>query len=66
MIEILTNDFFTGDLGPSTIVGSAAFNLFCIIAICIVSLPDGETRKIEEYTVYKAVSYTHLTLPTKA
>uniref|UniRef100_A0A1I7XHT5 Na_Ca_ex domain-containing protein n=1 Tax=Heterorhabditis bacteriophora TaxID=37862 RepID=A0A1I7XHT5_HETBA len=24
-----------GDLGPSTIVGSAAFNLFIIIAICI-------------------------------
>lgn len=26
---------FEGDLGPSTIVGSAAFNLFVIIAICI-------------------------------
>ena len=57
VIEILTNDFFTGDLGPSTIVGSAAFNLFCIIAICIVSLPDGETRKIEEVTVYKVTGF---------
>jgi len=57
VIEILTNDFFTGDLGPSTIVGSAAFNLFCIIAICIVSLPDGETRRIEEVTVYKVTGF---------
>ena len=57
VIEILTNDFFTGDLGPSTIVGSAAFNLFCIIAICVVSLPDGETRKIEEVTVYKVTGF---------
>jgi len=57
VIEILSNDFFTGDLGPSTIVGSAAFNLFCIIAICVVSLPDGETRKIEEVTVYKVTGF---------
>ena len=29
VIEIIGNDFFAGDLGPSTIVGSAAFNLLC-------------------------------------
>ncbi|KAH8044815.1 calcium:sodium antiporter [Aureococcus anophagefferens] len=51
VIEILTNSFFTGDLGPSTIVGSAAFNMFCIIAICMVSLPGTETRKIEDMSV---------------
>ena len=27
IVEIAKNDMFTGDLGPSTIVGSAAFNL---------------------------------------
>ncbi|KJH50619.1 hypothetical protein DICVIV_03211 [Dictyocaulus viviparus] len=27
--------FIRGELGPSTIVGSAAFNLFVIIAVCI-------------------------------
>ena len=57
VIEILTNDFFTGRSGTRTIVGSAAFNLFCIIAICVVSLPDGETRKIEEVTVYKVTGF---------
>lgn len=35
VIEICGNNFEAGDLGPSTIVGSAAFNLFIIIAICI-------------------------------
>lgn len=36
IIEVCSNNFEAGDLGPGTIVGSAAFNLFCIIAICIV------------------------------
>ena len=34
--------------GPSTIVRSAAFNLFVIIAVCINAVPDGKTRKIKE------------------
>ncbi|KAH8045475.1 calcium:sodium antiporter [Aureococcus anophagefferens] len=57
VIEILTNSFFTGDLGPSTIVGSAAFNMFCIIAICMVSLPGTETRKIEDMSVYTVTAF---------
>jgi solute carrier family 8 (sodium/calcium exchanger) len=36
VIEIFGNNFEAGDLGPSTIVGSAAFNLFVIIAVCIL------------------------------
>ena len=40
-------------LGPATIVGSAAFNLLAISAICVMAIPKGE-----------AVSYTHMTLPT--
>jgi hypothetical protein len=31
-----------GELGPSTIVGSAAYNLLMIVAVCTVSLPTGE------------------------
>eukprot|EP00913_Durusdinium_trenchii_P002275 g2100.t1 len=31
VVEIIGNGCFAGELGPSTIVGSAAFNLFCII-----------------------------------
>ena len=33
--------------GPSTVVGSAAFNLFVISAICIIAIPSGEGRKIK-------------------
>lgn len=46
------NAMFSGDLGPSVIVGSAAFNLLIIIAICVATIPDGEVRKIKETQVY--------------
>jgi len=52
IVEILGKDFETGRLGPSTIVGSAAFNLFCIIAICVSAFPGGETRKLKELQVF--------------
>jgi len=57
VIEIFRDDFFIGPegvtpLGPSTIVGSAAFNLFVIIAVCISVIPSGETRHIKEVPVY--------------
>eukprot|EP00929_Paragymnodinium_shiwhaense_P039698 TRINITY_DN20829_c1_g1_i2.p1 TRINITY_DN20829_c1_g1~~TRINITY_DN20829_c1_g1_i2.p1 ORF type:complete len:1078 (-),score=204.38 TRINITY_DN20829_c1_g1_i2:276-3509(-) len=57
VIEVCSQDFFAGDLGPSTIVGSAAFNLFIIMAVCISALPDGEIRTIE-YTDVFAVTAT--------
>lgn len=50
--DILKNRFHAGDLGPSTIVGSAAFNLFVIIAVCINAVPSGETRQIKETGVF--------------
>mmetsp|Transcript_72329 Transcript_72329/g.161921 ORF Transcript_72329/g.161921 Transcript_72329/m.161921 type:complete len:662 (-) Transcript_72329:107-2092(-) len=50
--DIMKQEFFSGKLGPSTIVGSAAFNLFVIIAVCINSIPDGEVRKIKETNVF--------------
>ncbi|KAH7693746.1 sodium-calcium exchanger 1, partial [Aphelenchoides avenae] len=52
VIEICGNNFEAGDLGPGTIVGSAAFNLFCIVTICIVVIPNGETRRIERNDVF--------------
>jgi len=45
-------DFTSSELGPSTIVGSAAFNLLCILAVCVVSIPAGEYRKIKMMGVY--------------
>ncbi|XP_071963561.1 sodium/calcium exchanger 1-like isoform X2 [Antedon mediterranea] len=52
VIEICGKKFKAGDLGPSTIVGSAAFNLFVIIAICVYVIPDGEIRKIKHLRVF--------------
>ena len=56
VIEILTGNFYAGELGPSTIVGSAAFNLMVITAVCIVCLPDGEVRRIEQLGVFLTTS----------
>lgn len=52
MIEIFTNKFKAGELGPATIVGSAAYNLFTIIAICIIVIPNNETRRIKHLRVF--------------
>lgn len=52
IIEILGNNFQSGKLGPSTIVGSAAFNLMCITGICIITIPSGESRRIHSIKVF--------------
>ncbi|XP_075718863.1 sodium/calcium exchanger 1 isoform X1 [Rhinoderma darwinii] len=52
VIEVCGHNFQAGDLGPSTIVGSAAFNMFIIIALCVYVVPDGETRRIKHLRVF--------------
>jgi solute carrier family 8 (sodium/calcium exchanger) len=52
IIEVLNLNFNAGDLGPSTIVGSAAFNLMVITAVCIVCLPEGEKRTLNQFGVF--------------
>jgi len=52
VIEIWANSFNAGDLGPGTIVGSAAFNLFMIIGLCMYVIPDDEVRKIKHLRVF--------------
>jgi len=59
VVETTALTFEAGDLGPGTIVGSAAFNLLFITAICISSLPELEddpstleSRKIDEFGVF--------------
>jgi solute carrier family 8 (sodium/calcium exchanger) len=37
----LASDEPPGELGPATIVGSAAFNLLGITAVCMLAVPDG-------------------------
>merc|ERR1711902_112261 len=51
VIEIWAKGFKAGDLGPGTIVGSAAFNLFMIIGLCMYVIPDDEVRKIKHLRV---------------
>uniref|UniRef100_A0AAQ5X0R9 Calx-beta domain-containing protein n=1 Tax=Amphiprion ocellaris TaxID=80972 RepID=A0AAQ5X0R9_AMPOC len=52
VIEVCGHNFEAGQLGPGTIVGSAAFNMFVIIGICVWTIPNGETRKIKHLRVF--------------
>ncbi|CAM4784047.1 unnamed protein product [Rotaria magnacalcarata] len=57
IIEIVGNRFEAGELGPGTIVGSAAYNLLMISAICIASINAPETRRIKLYNVFLVTSF---------
>lgn len=52
IIEIWAKNFQAGELGPGTIVGSAAYNLFVIISLCVFVIPNGESRKIKHLRVF--------------
>ena len=52
IIETVGNGFEAGELGPATIVGSAAFNLHVITGVCIQSIPEGEKKSIKEGGVF--------------
>lgn len=52
VIEIFGNKFEAGDLGPNTIVGSAAYNLFVIIGYVIYCVPQDEVRRIKHLRVF--------------
>ncbi|CAK0805749.1 unnamed protein product, partial [Prorocentrum cordatum] len=56
VIEVVFGGFEIGRLGTSTIVGSAAFNLFVISAVCICALDPGQTRMIEQPAVFAVTS----------
>lgn len=51
-IEIYAQNFEAGELGPGTIVGSAAFNMFVIIAICVWAVPCDQIKKIKYLRVF--------------
>ena len=52
VIEVIGSNFKAGELGPGTLVGSAAYNLLVICAICIVVIPRGEVRRIKKFKVF--------------
>ncbi|XP_041362525.1 sodium/calcium exchanger 1-like isoform X2 [Gigantopelta aegis] len=58
VIEIVGNNFVAGEIGPGTIVGSAAFNLLVISAICIVAIPTGEIRRVKSFKVFVVTAFT--------
>ncbi|KAK3760699.1 hypothetical protein RRG08_010672 [Elysia crispata] len=57
IIEIVGNSFEAGALGPGTIVGSAAFNLFVITGVCVMSIPTGEGRRIKAIKVFAITAF---------
>eukprot|EP00325_Prymnesiales_sp_UTEX-LB-985_P033562 CAMPEP_0174727602 /NCGR_PEP_ID=MMETSP1094-20130205/50101_1 /TAXON_ID=156173 /ORGANISM="Chrysochromulina brevifilum, Strain UTEX LB 985" /LENGTH=772 /DNA_ID=CAMNT_0015929377 /DNA_START=10 /DNA_END=2328 /DNA_ORIENTATION=+ len=52
VLEIVLGNFEAGALGPSTIVGSAAFNLMVISAVCVMCIPAGDSRTIRRLGVF--------------
>lgn len=50
--QVCGHNFRAGELGPGTIVGSAAFNMFVIIGLCVWVIPNDETRKIKHLRVF--------------
>ena len=42
----------TGQLGPSFIIGSSAFNLLIVVGIASVAVPSGVVKKINNLSVY--------------
>ena len=60
---IMGTKYYAEELGPSTIVGSAAFNLLMIIAYCMIGIPpaDGENetgiRRIADMKVYGVTAF---------
>jgi len=57
IIGIVGNNFESDKLGPSTIVGSASFNLLAISAVCISGVPNGETRRIKNFPVFLITAF---------
>jgi solute carrier family 8 (sodium/calcium exchanger) len=52
IIEVIGKNFESGELGPGTIVGSAAYNLFIITAVCILVVPTGQTKRVKHLFVF--------------
>ncbi|CAL8334402.1 unnamed protein product [Lota lota] len=52
VVEVCGHNFEAGQLGPNTIVGSAAFNMFVIIGLCVSVIPEGEHRKVKHLRVF--------------
>ena len=52
VVEVCGHGFAAGELGPNTIVGSAAFNMFVIIGLCVSVIPEGQSRRVKHLRVF--------------
>ncbi|KAL2087310.1 hypothetical protein ACEWY4_018369 [Coilia grayii] len=57
VVEVCGHGFDAGELGPNTIVGSAAFNMFVIIGLCVSVIPDGDHRKVKHLRVFFVTAF---------
>ncbi|KAI8500976.1 hypothetical protein Bbelb_210710 [Branchiostoma belcheri] len=57
IVGIIKTGFRAEELGPSTIVGSAAFNLLIITAVCVSAIPAGEVRRIKAVKVFAVTAF---------
>jgi solute carrier family 8 (sodium/calcium exchanger) len=57
VVGVVGNNMLSDELGPSTIVGSAAFNLLVITAVCIMAIPSPEIRRIKEFKVFAITAF---------
>ena len=57
IIEIVAGNYYSGELGPSTIVGSAAFNMLVILAVCVSAPEVGDVRKIRDTNVFMITAF---------
>lgn len=55
IIEICSKGFKAGALGPGTIVGSAAFNLLCITAVCVMAVD--KAKRINAFNVFLITAF---------
>ncbi|XP_063051305.1 sodium/calcium exchanger 1a [Engraulis encrasicolus] len=57
VVEVCGHGFDAGELGPNTIVGSAAFNMFVIIGLCVSVIPDDDHRKVKHLRVFFVTAF---------
>ncbi|XP_030626899.1 sodium/calcium exchanger 1a isoform X18 [Chanos chanos] len=57
VVEVCGHNFDAGELGPNTIVGSAAFNMFVIIGLCVSVIPEGDHRKVKHLRVFFVTAF---------
>ncbi|XP_064645069.1 sodium/calcium exchanger 1-like [Lineus longissimus] len=52
IVELVGSEFKAGFINPGTVLGSSAFNLFFVSAICISLVPNLDTKRIRQFDVF--------------